>query len=60
MFLSYKFQKFRILENFNFYLSYIVGLESKPHNSDFYQNDFLSKREYKKHTAHFVKFLYLQ
>ena len=27
-------------------LKYIVGPESKPCNSDFYQNDFLSMQEY--------------
>ena len=34
----------------------IVGRESKPHNSDFYQNDFLSMREYQTHGAQSVKF----
>ena len=34
----------------------IVGRGSKPRNSDFYQNDFLSTREYQTHGAHSVKF----
>ena len=35
---------------------YIVGRESKPCNSDFFQNNFLSTREYQTHGAHSVKF----
>ena len=34
----------------------IVSRESKPRNSDFYLNDFLSTREYQTHGAHSVKF----
>ena len=34
----------------------IVGRESKPLNSEFYQNDFLSMREYQMHGAHSIKF----
>ena len=33
-----------------------VGQESKPRNSDFYQNNFLSMQEYQTHGAHSVKF----
>ena len=36
---------------------HIVGRESKPGNSDFYQNDFLSMQKYQTHGAHSVKFL---
>ena len=35
---------------------HIVGGESKPCNSDFYQNNFLSTREYQTHGPHSVKF----
>ena len=38
-------------------VKYIVGQESKPCNSDFCVNDFLSMREYQAHGAHSVKFL---
>ena len=37
-------------------IEHIVGWESKPRNSDFYQNDFLSTREYQTHGAHSVEF----
>ena len=33
----------------------IVGRESKPRNSDFYQNDFLSMRDYQTHGANSVE-----
>ena len=35
---------------------YIIGRESKPRNSDFNPNDFLSTREYQTRGAHSVKF----
>ena len=38
---------------------HIVGRELKPRNSDFYQNDFLSRWEYSPHGTHSVKFSYL-
>ena len=34
----------------------IIGRESKPRNSDFHQNNFLSSREYQTHDKHSVKF----
>ena len=37
------------------HLLYIVDWESKPPNSDFYQNDFLLTREYQTHGAHSIK-----
>ena len=36
--------------------SQIVSRESKPFNSDFYQNNFLSTWEYQMHGAHSVEF----
>ena len=39
---------------FKWIKKYIVGRESKPHNSDFYQNNFLSTREYQTHGTHSV------
>ena len=35
---------------------HIVGRQSKPRNSDFYQNDFLSSQEYQTNVAHSDKF----
>ena len=35
---------------------HIVGQESNPGNSEFYQNNFLSTREYLTHGAHSVRF----
>ena len=34
----------------------LFGGVSKPYNSDFYQNNFLSTREYQTHGAHSVEF----
>ena len=34
----------------------VVGRESKPCNSDFYQNDFLSMQEYQMHGGHSDEF----
>ena len=38
------------------WMPHIVSRLSKPYNSDFYQNNFLSTLEYQTHGAHSVKF----
>ena len=48
--------KHLICYSFTLLIWYINSRESKPHSSDFYQNNFLSTREYQTHGAHSVNF----